>query len=256
VIATVRGRPWPTRLATGSAVFIIALGLTVLVGWFSHTPALVQLRPHLPPMTRNAAACFLLCGLALLVLALSGPRWLAVVCAGIAGVLSVLTVVEILFHVNAGVDELLGTSYIAVKLRYRGRMAPLTAAGFSLGSIGLLLAPRIPTHSVGTPRWLPISVAIAVITCTLGLWRAIIVGGYPAFALLPVAVLVGGFVIAPIFGLTVYLAQRGHAQAAALRRSEAFLAKAQRLSRTGSFSWRVTTGEMTLSDAARVARSP
>jgi signal transduction histidine kinase len=35
---------------------------------------------------------------------------------------------------------------------------------------------------------------------------------------------------------------------AALRRSEAFLAEAQRLSRTGSFSWRVATGEITLSE--------
>jgi PAS domain S-box-containing protein len=35
---------------------------------------------------------------------------------------------------------------------------------------------------------------------------------------------------------------------AALRRSEAFLAEAQRLSRTGSFSWRVATGEITWSE--------
>jgi C4-dicarboxylate-specific signal transduction histidine kinase len=33
-----------------------------------------------------------------------------------------------------------------------------------------------------------------------------------------------------------------------LRRSEAFLAQAQRLSRTGSFSWRITTDEITWSD--------
>jgi hypothetical protein len=36
VTETVRVRPWPTRLAVASAVFIIALGLTVLAGWFSH----------------------------------------------------------------------------------------------------------------------------------------------------------------------------------------------------------------------------
>ena len=39
---TVRVRPWPRRLAAGSAVFIFALGLTVLAGWFFHTPALIQ----------------------------------------------------------------------------------------------------------------------------------------------------------------------------------------------------------------------
>jgi len=34
----------------------------------------------------------------------------------------------------------------------------------------------------------------------------------------------------------------------ALKRSEAFLAEGQRLSRTGSFSWRVATGEITWSE--------
>jgi PAS domain S-box-containing protein len=41
--------------------------------------------------------------------------------------------------------------------------------------------------------------------------------------------------------------ERAQAEAA-LRRSEAFLAEAQRLSRTGSFSWRVATGEITWSE--------
>ena len=301
---TVRVRPWPTRLAAGSAVFIVALGLTVLAGWFSHTPALIQILPHLPPMTRNAAACFVLCGLALLMLALKSPRWLVVVCAGIVSAVSVLRIVEIVFRVNVGINEILGPSYISVRLVRPGGMSPVTATCFALGSMGLLLAPTIlstrsalllglngsivaafgiaasvgywggvtlaafhtavglwvlgfgmlalawhvETDPVRTPRWLPISVAIAVIAGTLGLWRALILGGHAPFALLPAVVLGVGCLIAPIFGLTVYLAQRGHAQAAALRRSEAFLTEAQHLSRTGSFSWRVATGEITCSE--------
>ncbi len=90
--------------------------------------------------------------------------------------------------------------------------------------------------------------AIGVVAGTLGLWRALILGGYAPFALLPTVVLVLGGILAPIFAWTVHLAQRGHAQAAALRRSQAFLAEAQRLSRTGSFAWRVATDEITLSD--------
>jgi signal transduction histidine kinase len=50
------------------------------------------------------------------------------------------------------------------------------------------------------------------------------------------------------FGLTVHLGQRARAQAVALRRSEAFLAEAQRLSSTGSFSWCVATDEITWSE--------
>jgi hypothetical protein len=275
-------------LAAGSAVFIFALGLTVLAGWFSHAPALVQFLPQLPAMTRNAAACFLLCGLALLMESLRGPRWLVVACTGIVSVVSVLTIVEFVFSVNAGIDELLGPSYITVKLSSPGRMAPVSAICFAIGSIALLVAPKIlskraalllglsgsiiaaagmatcmsfalgssdafgwggvtrvalhtavglwvlgfgilalawhvETDQVGTPRWLPISMAIGIATATVGLWQALIAAGHAPFALLPAVVLGSGCLMAPIFGLTVYLAQRAHAQAAALRRSEAFL---------------------------------
>jgi PAS domain S-box-containing protein len=283
---TVRVRPWPTRLAAGSAVFMVALGLTVLAGWFAHIPALIQFVPQLPPMTRNAAACSLLCGLALLIVVLRGPRWLTVVCAGIVSVISILTIVEYGFRVNAGIDELLGPSYISIKVSAPGRMAPVTAICFALGSMGLLLAPRIlskryalllglngsiiaaagistsmayalgssdafgwghdtraslhsgvtlwvfglgmlalawrvETDRVGTPRWLPISVAIGVATSSVGLWQALIAEGYAPFALLPVVVFGGGCLMASIFGLTVYLAQSAHTQAVALGQSEA-----------------------------------
>ena len=299
-----RARPWPTRLATGAAVLVIVLGLTVLAGWISQTPELIQLLPHLPPMTRNTAACFLLCGLALLMLALRGPRWLVVMCAGTVSAVSVLTLVEIVFRVNVGINELLGPSYINVGLVRRGGMAPLTAICFALSSMALLMTPTVmskqsamllglngstvsaagmvamiglwggvalaalhtavglwvlglgmlalawytETDLAGTPRWLPISVLIAVLAGTLGVWRALIVGGYPPLSFLPAVVVGGGCLIAPIFGLTVYLAQRGHAQAMALRRSEALLKEAQHLSSTGSFSWRVATDVVTFSE--------
>ncbi len=140
---TVRVTPWPTRLAVGSAAFIVALGVTVLAGWFFQSPALIQLLPQLPPMTRNTAGCFLLCGLALLTVALKGPRWLVVACAGTVSAVSVVTIVEYVFGVNTGVDELLGPSYIAVRSPSPGRMAPVTAFCFAMGSMGLLLAPKI-----------------------------------------------------------------------------------------------------------------
>jgi len=299
-----RARPWPTRLATGAAVLVIVLGLTVLAGWISQTPELIQLLPHLPPMTRNTAACFLLCGLALLMLALRGPRWLVVMCAGTVSAVSVLTLVEIVFRVNVGINELLGPSYINVGLVRRGGMAPLTAICFALSSMALLMTPTVmskqsamllglngstvsaagmvamiglwggvalaalhtavglwvlglgmlalawyaETDLAGTPRWLPISVMIAVLAGALGVWRALIVGGYSPLSFLPAIVMGGGCLIAPIFGLTVYLAQRGHAQAMALRRSEVLLKEAQHLSSTGSFSWRVATDVVTFSE--------
>ena len=310
---TVRIRPWPRHLTVCSSIFTVALGLTVLVGWYFHVSALVQFQPQLPPMVRNSAACFVLCGVAQLLVALRSSRWLVVWCTGIVSAVSILTIVEYVFHLNAGIDELLGPSYIAVSVSNPGRMAPVTATCFALGSMGLLLAPKIlskrsalflglngsiiaavgmatimafvlgssdafgwgnftresaPTavgflvfglgilalvwhvesDPRGTPRWLPICVAIGVATCAMGLWQALIAEGHAPFALLPVVVLCGGGLIAPIFGLTVYLAQRAYAQAAALRRSEAFLAQAQELTLTGSLWWKLSTGEMTWSE--------
>jgi signal transduction histidine kinase len=315
VTDTAHGRLWPTSLAAASGSLMAALGLTVLAGWFFHIPAPLQIQPQLPPMTRNAAACFLLGGLALLMTALGRPRWPVVACAGIVGVVSVLSLGEYVLHVDFGIDELLGPSYINVKLSSPGRMASATAACFALGSIGLLLAPKIlskrsalllgingsiiaavgiakimafalgssddfgwghvtgvPLHTAfglcvfglgmlalawhvetdtaPTPRWLPVCAAIGVATSSLGLWQALIAETYPPFALLPAAVLGVGCLMALILGLTVYLAQRAHSQAMALRRSEAFLAEAQHLSSTGSFWWRVATDEITWSEEA------
>ena len=130
-------------MAASSAVFSVALGVTVLAGWLSHTPALVQFLPHLPPMTRNAAACFVLSGLALFMAARGRARGMVVACAGAVGVVSLLTVLEFAFGVDAGIDELLGPSYITVKLSSPGRMSPVGALCFALFSIGLMTAPRI-----------------------------------------------------------------------------------------------------------------
>lgn len=305
----------PTRLAVGSALFIIALGLTVLAGWFSDSPVLVRVLPELPPVRPNAAACLVLCGLALLGVARAGPRWLSVTCAGIVSAASILTLIEYVLGVNLGVDEVLKPASLAVTGPHPGRMPAVSATCFALSSMGLLLRGVLGSHSkrsalglvsngsiigavglatimayalgssgfygwdhvtaapfltavgllvlglgmlalawhvhqdpAGIPRWLPVSVTIGVATSALGLWQALIAGGQPPFALLPAVVLGGGCLMAPLFGLTVYLAQRAHTQAAALRRDEAFLAKVQQVSSTGGFYWWPATGRAVWSE--------
>ncbi len=285
---TVQLRRWPTRLATGSAVFVIALGVIVLAGWFTHTPALIQILPQLPPMTRNAAACLSLCGLALLLVGLGGPRWPVVLSAGTAAAVSLLTLSEYVFGVNVGIDEILGPSYITVRLSSPGRMSPVGAICFASSAVGLLMASGLPskraalvlglsgsivaavglatamgfalgsadafgwgtltrqalptaiglcvlgfgmlvlawrgeTDAAGPPRWLPISVAMGLATGAVGLWQALVAGGHAPFALVPAVALAGGCVMAAIFGLTVYLAQRAYVQTAQLQRTNRIL---------------------------------
>ena len=296
--------PWPTRLAIGSAAFAIVLGVSVLVGWMTHIFVLVQVMPKLPFMVKNTAASFLLSGIALLTLALKGPRWLIVAAAGLVSAVNGLTIMEYLFHVNFGTGNLLGPTNFSVRARPPGRVAPLASVCFTLASIGILLMPRAPTirgvlvlrlfgsliaafglaSVIGTfgnatmtalnsavgflvfglgmvslvweaeggaassLPWLLGAVAIAAIAATAGLWQATVDTTHRMFDFLPLEVLISGCIIAPVFGLTVYLAHRGHAQAAALRRTEAFLLEAEALSATGSFSLNRVTGELWWSD--------
>jgi len=307
--APVRASARGTRFAAGTGMFLVALGLIVLVGWFSHTLALVRVLPQLPPVRRNAAVCLVLSGLALLAVAFKWPRWLVITCTGLAGTVSLLTIVEHVFRVNVGIDEMLGPNYVADGGSSPARMTAVAAICFALSSMALLLARKglskrtalvvvfggsiiaavgmatimayalgssnaygwghvthaplltavgfvllglgilalawhIDPDPAGTPRWLPVSVTIGVATSAIGVWQALIAEGQEPFALLAAVVLGGGCVMAPIFGLTIYLAQRAHTQAAALRRNEAFLERVQQLSSTGGFYWWPESGKV------------
>jgi signal transduction histidine kinase/DNA-binding response OmpR family regulator len=151
---------WPLRLAAGAGVLLIALGLAVLVGWSMHVPALIQLRPSLPPMSRNTAASFVLCGAALLLLVFRGPRWLVTACAGAVAAASLLTFAEFVTGIDAGIDQILGPAYITIKSSTPGRMSPVGAICLALGSVGLLLAPRQLSQRAAT--WLGLTGSILV----------------------------------------------------------------------------------------------
>src|SRR5262249_29277742 len=150
------------RFAAGSAVFIVGLGVTVLVGWFFHQSALVELVPQLPPMTRNAAVCFLLCGVALLMIALKRSRWLVIVCTGIVSIVSVLTIVEYVLRVDACIHELLGASPTPVATSWPRRLGSVGWVWFGMGSIGLLLAPKMRSRRAALLLGLNGSVIAAV----------------------------------------------------------------------------------------------
>ena len=134
----------------------------MLIGWFTHNLVMVQLLAQLPPMTRNAAACFLLCGLALLIVIRGRPRWLAIGLAGIAGGVGLLTFAEYVFHVNAGIDELLGPSYIGFKQSSPGRMAPVSAVCFAVVGITLGMAARSQSKRTALVMGLNGSIVAAV----------------------------------------------------------------------------------------------
>ena len=119
-----------------------ALGFLVLIGWYTHTPALLRIVPAFVAMSYNAALGFLLAGLALTSMLDSRSRFAraSVLVGGLYALLvGLLTMTEYLFGFHLGIDELLMRSYIRSGITAPGRMAFCTALCFFLVGVVLLL---------------------------------------------------------------------------------------------------------------------
>ena len=123
-------------LSAGSSLL---LGMLVLVGWYTHNTALIQVSPAFVPMQYNTALGFALAGLGFLALQLGATRWQKLAALAVL-LVGVLTLIEYLFRVDLGVDQLFMEHYIGVKTSHPGRMAPNTALCFSLTGLSLLIA--------------------------------------------------------------------------------------------------------------------
>ena len=135
IYSVVRLREW--IIAAGGV--LVALGFTVLAGWYSGTPILLQIHPALVPMQYNTAAGFLLSGLMLLALAYDQRR-VAMALGAIVATIGILTLSEYILSVDLGIDQLVMKHYITVKTSHPGRMAPNTALSFALSGIAVLLS--------------------------------------------------------------------------------------------------------------------
>ncbi|HLK08031.1 MAG TPA: PAS domain S-box protein [Candidatus Angelobacter sp.] len=86
------------------------------------------------------------------------------------------------------------------------RVAPHTAAGFILLGFGLVALSWQEKAKPGLPEWLPVSAAFAVAAGVLGLWQALVLHEESRFALFAQVLLVGGFLVAMLLGITIRLA--------------------------------------------------
>src|SRR5262249_25014097 len=97
----------------------------------------IQVAPGQPPLTRQAASCYLLNGAALAFLA-AGRRRAASVCAAIVLLLTVVVGFEYFLNRDLGVDQLLGSGYITESAEPPGRISPIAAISYFLASLALL----------------------------------------------------------------------------------------------------------------------
>ncbi len=229
-----------SSLAAALGIAAAAVGAAVIVGWYTHSAALVQLRPSFAPMKYNTALCFVLLGIGLA--AASGLRdRIGGVLGAITAAIGLLTLAEYKPGLPVSLDQLLFKAYIDTNTSNPGRMSPVTALCFALtgvalvlvclrkpkrystaaalltsvtvalsaltmfgyatnlsGATGWYLFTRVALHtaagfsavglgvfalawrastsqSCGARRWLPVSVGLAAMTLSLGLWQALVV---------------------------------------------------------------------------------
>src|SRR5437899_4675165 len=139
---------WPRYLAFSIGVAISSFGAAILIAWYIHFTPLIQVAPGQPPLTRQAAICYVLDGAALAFLA-AGRRRIASVCAALVLLLAVVVGLEYLLDRDLGVDQLFGSGYITEGTEPRGRMSPIAAICYFLASLALLSMsiPRLTRYA-------------------------------------------------------------------------------------------------------------
>lgn len=140
----------------------IGLGLVVMMGWWLRLPQVVQILPTFVPMQFNTALSFLLAGSGLWAAILLRPRWVKLIAAVLA-LLCGSTLAQYLFDLNLGIDQLFVHAWTQVLSPFPGRMSPLTAIGFCVLSLALMLG-----QSAGRAA-LHISMAAAAVVATISL---------------------------------------------------------------------------------------
>ncbi|MEY2976680.1 MAG: hypothetical protein RLZZ435_818 [Cyanobacteriota bacterium] len=148
---------------------ILTLGLVVCVGWYTGLEPLIQIHPSFVPMQFNTALGFAVLGACLVMMSTQRyklPRWLAPILLVLGG----LTLLEYLFQVNLGIDELFMKHYITVATSHPGRMAPNTALCFSLSGTAIVLMVY------GKPRLIPLYAASALGALVAGLGMVAFLG--------------------------------------------------------------------------------
>lgn len=150
---------------------LCCLGLIAISGWYLHIPIFISIFPGYVNMVPNTAVCFILSGAAFL-LAEYKPDYqqpvylcISTMMLAIAGT----TLLEYIFSMSLGVDELFVKIWLIDQNPYPGRMAINTATVFLLTGISFLLLPHADRQSLAIILQVAIfAVIVAGLSALLG----------------------------------------------------------------------------------------
>ena len=168
------GQSLRTASLACASVSIIGGG-AVLVGWVLDVPLLKSLHPALISMKPNTALCFVLIGVALILLRQEPvplPLWrrrAAAACAGVVGLIGGMTLCEYFLGWNPGIDQMLfRESAGAVGTASPGRMGPNTALNFLLIGVALPLLDFKTRREHRPAQYLALAVIAVTLVALLG----------------------------------------------------------------------------------------
>ena len=120
-----------------------ALGVLVLIGWHTNTPALIQVRPGFNPTAYNTALGLVLCGGGV-ALAATGRMRAAALCGALPAALGLLTVIQHAFGFSLHLDTVFFQAYAGSTLNDPTAVALNTGLCFLLAGTGLMSMARRP----------------------------------------------------------------------------------------------------------------
>ena len=134
-----------TGLKTGSGLSVAIVGLVTIAGWLTELRVLSGIRPQFIPMAPNTAIAFLLMGVSVMALPVTGTsgyrRRVAGLLSAIVALLAGLRLAEYVLPGELGVDAwFFRVPVERLDLAPVGKMALFTALTFELASVALLVS--------------------------------------------------------------------------------------------------------------------
>ncbi len=131
------------KLAKLLAIFLSVFGLLVMFGWHTSNVTLIRFIPHFNLVTYNAALAFVLSGFGLYAVC-QQQRKLATYSGVLIIVLAIATMMQYLFGLQLGIDEMLVKDSLGANEVSPGRMSFNIALSFAITGIYICVAIRRP----------------------------------------------------------------------------------------------------------------